>query len=181
MKAQKYILKITDFYYPACLKKAILRRLFKLVAKAFNKEIPPLTRLSYDKMLENFAYFTKNLAEKSLSRPMDISRIKENLFTEAAAIGRFFRRRLGISNLEDALYLGEILYKAIKIDLAGESNGRVLITKCYFSDCYTPKTCQFISALDRGLFYGLTGGADLVFSKRITEGNETCLAVLKSV
>jgi len=55
----------------------------------------------------------------------------------------------------------------------------VTVKRCYFSQFYSGSVCDLISALDDGVFSGLSGGGRLVFSERLTEGNACCRAKLR--
>jgi hypothetical protein len=50
------------------------------------------------------------------------------------------------------------------------------VSSCYFSSVYSPETCGVLSALDDGIFTGLSGGGRLRFSRRITDGSACCRA-----
>jgi hypothetical protein len=75
--------------------------------------------------------------------------------------------------------LGQILYRAIGVEVQGDEQGNVTVSRCYFSRFYSGPVCDLISALDDGVFSGLSGGGRLVFSERITEGGVCCRAELK--
>jgi hypothetical protein len=66
----------------------------------------------------------------------------------------------------------------LDIDFQGDEKGEVLISHCSLSRYYSPDTCRVMSAMDRGLLAGLSGGKQLVFSARITEGQACCRAYL---
>ena len=74
--------------------------------------------------------------------------------------------------------LGRLVYAAIRIDFRGTELGDVTVNRCFFSSFYSAQVCQVISSLDAGLLAGLTGGAQLTFSERITEGADRCRACL---
>jgi hypothetical protein len=75
--------------------------------------------------------------------------------------------------------LGQILYRAIGIEIQGDGQGNVTVKRCYFSQFYAGSVCDLISALDDGLFAGLSGGGRLTFSERLTEGSGCCRAKLQ--
>ena len=68
------------------------------------------------------------------------------------------------------------MYDAIGVDFRGDAAGVVTVSRCYFSDVYTPEVCRLVSALDEGLLAGLAGGGRLTFSQRLTEGAVCCRA-----
>ena len=77
---------------------------------------------------------------------------------------------------EEVMIMGRILYRVIGIDFQGTGEGEMIINHCFFSKLYSSQVCQVISSLDQGVFVGLSGGRQLVFSQRITEGQPCCKA-----
>jgi len=75
------------------------------------------------------------------------------------------------------MLLDRALYRLLEIEFQGDEGG-VVISRCYFSPFYSGPICRVMSALDRGLFAGLSGGRQLVFTARITEGQAQCRAHL---
>ena len=69
-----------------------------------------------------------------------------------------------------------LIYRGLGIDFKGSAEGRVVIRRCAFATIYTPRVCALVSALDRGLLAGLTGGGVLEFRQRFTEGADSCQA-----
>ena len=57
-----------------------------------------------------------------------------------------------------------------------DAQGELRIRSCYFSSFYSSGVCRLISALDAGVAAGLSSGGRLVFSRRLTEGHDCCLA-----
>ncbi len=78
------------------------------------------------------------------------------------------------------MVMGRILYRALKIDFRGISSGEIEISRCYFSQFYSPQICELISSLDEGILAGLAGDGRLTFSQRITEGRDCCKALFVS-
>jgi hypothetical protein len=72
--------------------------------------------------------------------------------------------------------IGRVLYRILDIDLQGDARGEVVISRCYFSRFYSAEVCRLMSAMDRGLFAGLSNGGELTFSSRITQGQPCCRA-----
>ena len=73
--------------------------------------------------------------------------------------------------------LSRVLYRLLDIEFQGEE-GDIVISRCSFSRFYSGPICQVMSAMDRGLFAGLSNGKQLVFTARITEGQAQCRAHL---
>ena len=46
--------------------------------------------------------------------------------------------------------------------------------RCEFSSHYTPAVCHFVSALDAGLFHGITDRWSVAFDLRMTDGAGLC-------
>ena len=74
--------------------------------------------------------------------------------------------------------LARVLYRLLDIEFQGDEVGDVVVSRCYFSRFYSGQVCQVMSAVDRGLFAGLSDGRQLLFSARITEGQGRCRAHL---
>ena len=68
------------------------------------------------------------------------------------------------------------LYRNLQISMSGHLPGEITVRKCYFSGFYTPEQCAIMSAVDSGVISGLFGGGTLTFTRRMTEGHETCAA-----
>jgi hypothetical protein len=158
------------------LKKS-LKDLFALTAHAFGKETPDLRAVPWAECLRQYAVFTRAEVERSLAEGPDSASVRERLAKSASAFGRSLRARLGIRTPREALDGLAALYGAIEIDFRADNTGGVTISRCFFSQYYTPEVCRFVSALDEGLAAGFTG-RKLQFIQRITEGNACCRAVL---
>jgi len=89
-------------------------------------------------------------------------------------LGRRLRFWLGIRTMRKAMSVARALYRVMEIDFQGDGAGRFAVSRCRFSSCYSPAACKLISSLDRGLLDGLTGGARMAFTQRITEGAAYC-------
>jgi hypothetical protein len=163
---------------PAFIRSIILAELFKATAEAFGCAQPELDRLSYDERLRAYARFTRQQAETVLLSGEDIQAVKERLYQRIYPLGEKLRKWFGIHTMEDVMEMGQTLYRAIEIDLQGNAAGEITVKSCYFSQFYSCQVCDLISALDDGLFAGLSGGARLTFSDRITDGSCCCRAKL---
>jgi hypothetical protein len=110
-------------------------------------------------------------------------------------------RLLYVRTVEETMAAGRLLYRMLGIDFQGDARGEVprrgrsprrwpsgystreegergevTIARCYFSSYYSPQVCRLMSAMDQGLFAGLSGGGRLIFMTRITEGYDHCQA-----
>lgn len=173
------LLTLSNIYLPSFVQKRKLEMLFQATAQAF-QVAPPSTRgLSYDNCLDYYARFTREQALKSISQSNQKT-MQSRLFQNACQIGRQFRADFGISSAEDVMRMAGLVYKLLKIDFQGEQGGNITISRCFFSAYYSSEVCRLMSSLDEGLLAGLSGGAKLVFSQRITEGSESCRACLET-
>jgi hypothetical protein len=160
------------------IRKRKLDELFKAAAGAFHCPTPPLHDCSPDEVLEKFAVFTRENADTAI-RLGSTPEVKERLFSGAYRIGQNLRQELKIRSLQELMNACQLIYKALKIDFRGDSNGQIRINRCYFSRYYSGEVCRVICSLDEGLAAGLSGGLKMEFTQRITEGNPCCLAQLR--
>ena len=174
------LLKILPHNLPAFIREEILAELFEATADAFECPAPALDHLSYDECLRTYALFTREQAEKALQSGRDISAIKTQLYRNAYPLGGKLRKWFDVDTMEEVMELGQILYRAIGVEIQGDPQGDVTVKRCYFSQFYSGPVCDLISALDDGVFSGLSGGGRLAFSERLTEGRECCRAKLPS-
>jgi hypothetical protein len=171
-----FLLFLAERYLPAFIRKKELKNLFQLTASAFGSDAPSLVGLSYDDCLDKFALSTESSVHQLGNQDERIFIIQERLFQRAYEYGTLWRKRFGITTMNEAMKAGKILYRAIGIDFRGTEQGVIEIGKCFFSKYYSPATCKLISSLDAGILAGLTGGGKLTFSQRITEGSASCKA-----
>ena len=164
---------------PAFVRKGILAQLSEATAHAFTCSAPALDHPSYDERLRTYALFTREQADKALRSGHDIPALKARLYRNAYPLGRRLRTWFGVDTMAEVMQLGEILYRAIGVQVQCDSRGNVTVKRCYFSQFYSGPVCDLISALDDGVFSGLSGGSRLAFSERITEGRERCRAKLQ--
>ncbi len=162
-------------FLPLSLKKRYLGRLCALTAEAFRVAGPDLEGASYETRLRLFASFTRENALMVLAAG-DSEAAGERLFENARKFGGELRRTLGVRTFGKAMAAARVLYRAIGIDFEGGPEGAIVIRSCRFAADYTPEVCGFISSLDRGILTGLTGGGDLRFARRLTEGHDSCRA-----
>jgi len=167
-----------ETHMPACVRKRALWALFRATARAFDRPVPPLAGLSADECLFRYAQFTEGQVAELLQDGDDLPAVQERLYRNAYELGRACKRASRIRTVEDAMALGRVLYRLLDIELQGDEGGDVVINRCYFSRFYSGQVCQVMSAMDRGLFAGLSDGRQLVFFARITEGQAWCQAHL---
>ena len=160
---------------PAWIRKRALWALFGATARAFDRPTPSLAGLSADECLLCYAQFTRGQVTERLLDGDNLPAVQERLYRNAHALGRVCRRVFGASTLEDAMVVGRVLYRLLDIEFQGGEEG-VLISRCSFSRFYSGPTCRVMSAMDRGLFAGLSGDRQLFFTARITEGQAHCRA-----
>lgn len=157
-------------YMPGPVRKALLARLFADTAAAFGRPAPPLRGLSVDQTLIAFRDFTAH-------PPVDRGAY-ERLFRMAHHYGTWLRWACGVASTEDAMTIAQAVYRVMGIEFRGGADGEITISRCFFSNAYSPEICKLMSALDTGLLAGLSHGGLLAFSQRITEGHPSCLARL---
>lgn len=166
--------------YPSVLRPFVVRRLLRRSANAFGACLPSSRRpRSGSELLRAYATFSDARAELLLAGRGDLDSVQRDLWRTADQMGRGMRRWLGIKTLADAMAAAGAVYRALDIDLSGSATGDVVVARCSFAAVYGPEVCAVMSALDAGLFAGLTGGRSLTFTQRITEGAPACLATLR--
>lgn len=163
-------------YTPTFVKKRALHDLFAATAAAFGCAAPPYQRLAYRECLHLYARFTQSQVEALLCAGSDLAMVEERLYEHAFQLGKKYARLLRIQNQAEMRVIGRLLYSILDIDFQSNAQGAVVIRRCYFSRFYTGPICQVMSAMDRGLFAGLSAGGQLRFTSRITEGAPCCLA-----
>ncbi len=188
------LVMLLAIYTPAFVRKRALRALFECTAAALDVAPPALGRLSADALLRQYAQFTSSqvtaLIERRLHqaavemhRPQTDDRrplvVEQRLYQGAVALGQRLGSAFRIRSMEDMRRVGRVLYRMLGIDFQCDPQGAVVISRCFFSSIYSAQVCQVMSAMDCGLFAGLSGGGQLDFSARITEGQPCCRAWFK--
>ncbi len=173
-----FLVKILPHNLPIFIREEILSALFEATADSFGSPAPTHEHLSYDECLRAYALFTSQQAEKALHDGRDLAVIKARLYQNAYPLGGKLHKWFGVDAVDEVMELGRILYQAIGVDFQGDTQGEVTVKRCYFSQFYSSPVCDLISALDDGVFSGLSGGGRLAFSERITEGRDFCKAKL---
>jgi len=169
-------LTLAKVYLPASLKRNKLAELFRRTGWAFQTETPPLKGLTWRAMLQEYALFTKEQADKALRKSQDADLARARMFQTACELGHQTGKSLRISKRDEFMAAARILYRILDIDFRGDAGGDITIRKCSFSRYYSPEVCRLVSALDEGVLAGLAGGGRLVFSQRLTEGQDCCRA-----
>ncbi len=170
------LVSMLQVYTPDFVRKMALVELFNATAAAFEAEVPSLARLSPQECLAEYARFAQMEAEPRLRDGRDIPTLAQRLYRNAFEMGRRQSKWLRPSTVQDVMDIGRVLYRFLDIDLQGDARGEVVINRCYFSRFYSAEMCRLMSAMDRGLFAGLSNGGELTFTLRITEGAPCCRA-----
>jgi hypothetical protein len=170
------LLPLLEAHTPPFVRPLVLALLFRSTAAAFGCPAPRLRAQPYDERLCRYALFTAAEAEKVNQGGSDPSTCAARLYEQAYRLGRVSGRLLGIRTIEETMTAGRMLYSTLEIDFQGDAHGQVRIPSCYFSSYYSPQVCRLMSAMDQGLFAGLSGGGLLVFKTRISEGYDYCQA-----
>jgi hypothetical protein len=157
-------------------KKWALHDLFMATAAAFGCAAPAHQGLSYRECLHLYAQFTQSQVDAVIGDGRDLAAVEQRLYENALQLGEKYARLLHIRSQAEMMVIGRLLYAMLEIDFRSNTQGEVVIRRCYFSQFYTGQICRVMSALDRGLFAGLSQGGQLRFAARITEGSPCCLA-----
>jgi hypothetical protein len=163
---------------PEPVRRWALRALFHATADAFGGPTPGLRGRSADEILDAYAVYTDERARDLLGRPDRRQLVERRLRSNMERVGRRVRLALGVRSTRDALDIARRLYRLIGIDLAGDEQGHIVVTRCSFATRYSPAVCRVMSASDAGLLAGLTDGHRLSFDERITDGALACRATL---
>ncbi|MGE5139463.1 MAG: hypothetical protein ACM3JD_08390 [Rudaea sp.] len=170
------IVRALQIYTPEYVKKRALKELFIFSAEAFQAEVPAIAGLDSRACLAEYARFTQAQAERWLQEGRHVEVVAQHLYRNAVEMGRLHGRLLRLNTVKDVMAIGQVLYRILDIDFHGDERGQVVIGRCYFSRFYSPEVCRLMSAMDRGLFAGLSNGGELTFTSRITEGQAYCRA-----
>lgn len=171
-------LAILPHHLPAFTREEILAELFRATEDGFAFPAPTFANHPYEERLRTYALFTSEQAERVLRSRRNKEVIKSRLFQKAYPLGAKLRQWFDVHTIEEAMELAQILYRAIGVEIAGDAQGSITVSRCYFSQFYSVPVCDLISALDDGILSGLSGGGRLIFSERITEGCPCCKARL---
>jgi hypothetical protein len=170
-------LALASRYFPDALRRRGLAELARRTARAFEADAPDLAGLPHGEGLGRYARFTRDQADRVAASPEAAARARARLRREAREMGGALRRLLGVSSRAEAMRAARILYRTLGMDLAATPDGAITVRACSFSATYSCRTCEFMTAMDEGLFAGLAGEGRLAFTARLTQGAERCLAV----
>jgi hypothetical protein len=165
-----------QIYTPDYVKKRALTQLFNFTAAAFEAQVPPIAGLDYEACLAMYARFTQTLAEQRLRDGREVEAVEQRLYRNAVEMGQMHSKWLRLGTVADVMAIGRVLYRILATDFQGDARGEVVIHRCYFSLFFSSDVCRLMSAMDRGLFAGLSNGGQLTFTSRITEGQPCCRA-----
>lgn len=174
------LVSVLGLHTPEFVKKRVLMQLFQATAAGFELQVPPLGTLDSKECLAQYARFVQVHAGQQLRDRNEVSSLTQRLYRNAMEMARLPNKWLHLRTLQDVMATARVLYRILKIDLQGDEQGEVVIQRCYFSAYYSAEVCRLMSAMDRGLFAGLSNGGELTFSSRITEGQPYCLAHFSS-
>lgn len=171
---------LLERWMPNALQRRMFSQLVRITAAGFETAAPNIRGLSMEEAVVVFARFTRREAERvRQAGDAEAGRARDRLYLGARKMGTAARRAAGIHTREEAVRALRLLYAAIGIDLDGDpQSGELTVSRCAFSAIYTPEVCAFISALDAGIADGITGGAALAFTERMTQGAPHCRARL---
>jgi hypothetical protein len=168
-------LKLAAAFLPRRVKEKRLRQLFQLTAQAFQTEMPDIGSLSFSECLRIYGLYSSGEAEKVIARG-DEQSVRSRLYGNAFWLGGELRKALRPRTMQEFMTAAAILYGAIGIDLQGDTEGHVLIRRCFFSRYYSRRICELMSSVDQGILAGLSDGGELRFIQRLTEGKDCCKA-----
>lgn len=168
-KISRRLLSRMEKHTPRFFYRIQIQALADLAADSFGRERIRISRGSHAQALKEYAQFTELCMETCTADP-------ERLFRDAYDLGAKVRRLSGLTDRSDLQKLVFQLYRNIDIFMVGELPGEISVLGCYFSRFYTPRQCELMSCVDSGIVSGIFGGGELTFSRRITEGCESCVA-----
>ncbi len=165
----------------ARLQRMQLQILADLAARSFGQARIRIRQLPPEEGLAAYAKYSRRCMERfaagaNVFPGADAARVYE----EARALGERVRRLSGLTDPEDLRRLVFLLYRNIGITMQGSLPGEIVISRCYFSDFYTPDQCALMSRTDAGIISGIMGGGTLQFQQRITEGCSCCHAQFRN-
>ena len=171
-------------YLPRGARRRAIEELFTRTAAAFASPVPPPQGRGTASRLAEYARFTRERAEEALERgagggPESLAALERRLHRAARGLGGRLRLRLGVRSPGEALAAARVVYRGLGIDFRASPDGQIVIRRCSFASIYTPRVCALVSALDSGLLAGLSGGGQLRFTQRLTEGACCCRAAFE--
>lgn len=168
-------LALLERHLPGPIRRRMLQRLVAGTADAFGAPRPTLPDPRDAAFIRAFAEFTRDRAAGLGDDGPATAAARARLYAAALELGRSIRRWAGVRTAEDSARALRLVYDAIGIGLRADlETGAVTVRRCAFSDTYTPSVCHLVSALDAGVFRGVTGAWNVTFVERITDGSATC-------
>ncbi len=168
-------LKLLKLHIPGFIQTKEFIRLFQRTADAFGGDVPNIKKMRLQQIREQFAVYTARAAERLIRRRADTKVVQQRLYASAFQLGAGLREKFKIKKRADVLVLLPVIYRILGIDLAIDDK-KIIVKNCFFSRYYSEEICRIISALDKGIIAGLTGGGRLEFTQRITGGMPCCIA-----
>ncbi|MBN1322139.1 MAG: hypothetical protein JXA87_15005 [Thermoleophilia bacterium] len=167
--------------FPKRLKLRMLDELREVTAEGLGVEEPRWPGRSFEDRLAAYALFTarEGVLLTAGGDTAATEAAKERLRRGAMRLGASVRQSLGLRRPEEALEAWKLLYCQIGIEVTGDADSGITVTRCFFAGYYSEPVCGVIEALDDGMAEGLFGGAKLAFSERLTAGQTCCRAVLR--
>jgi len=172
----RLLVSALQMHTPECVRKRALAQLFSSTAAAFEARLPPLAGLDSEARLATYARFTQALAQERLQDGRQVEALQRRLYRNAAELGRQYSRWFRPRTVADVMAIGRVLYRTLATDFRGDARGDVVISRCYFARVFSAEVCRLMSAMDAGLFAGLSNGGALTFASRTTEGHPCCRA-----
>ena len=163
------ILWALERYTPAWVVCLEIRVLYNTTSRAFGVPEKKIRLRAPGEVLRDYAAYSARCLMRCKADP-------GRIYREAYRTGEQVRRLTGFTEKADLERLVFYLYRNIGILMDGHLPGEVTVSRCYFSQFYTPEQCALMSYMDSGIIAGILGGGKLEFSERITEGCEKCRA-----
>jgi len=120
---------------------------------------------------------------KELGREEGTRLGRRAVFEAGEELGRDARARLRVGGgARDIERAAKLLYRVLGIDISisiSGDKGEMRVTRCSLSSHYSKDTCSVLSAMDAGMFRGLSPRIRMHFSQSITSGSKECLAAIE--
>ena len=166
----RWILTRLEQHTPDVLCRLEAQILTNLAAHGFGMPVCRVWHLPAPEALRAYAAYTVECMTETKADP-------KRLYDSALRLGKRLHRITGFTEQEDIQRLIFYLYRNIRITMHGALPGEITVSSCYFSGFYSPEQCRLMSHVDAGIMAGLSGGGDLRFTQRLTEGCGQCTAV----
>jgi len=133
------VLSLSKIGVPNFLKRRILGSLFEITGSSFSCCPPDIRGLGYRDLLELYSKFSRDLSEESIESGKNLEAIGRSLFEGAYRLGFRLKNVLWLRNVTEGITVVKIIYGTIGIDFEERDQKTFAITRCYFSDNYSPK------------------------------------------